>query len=220
MKRIYLGLSISILLTGCMSIGPTKEKATIVNVAVAPPGKNLILDPQLTEFRSNKGKSTVWIKKADKKKGLGDAGSSGDTAFGPEGSARFRFVSKTDDFTSQPGLTQQIKSLSPNTNYEFSLYYSDKKGDRSISQLVFGVENPVGKSLAYKKIHVSDLSSAPKGTAKKGFRQVFVSFNSGLNTEVKVYAKLKISKPSKIDTDYDIGKQTEIRVDEFILMQE
>ncbi|WP_413691504.1 lipoprotein [Psychromonas sp. KJ10-2] len=64
MKKIYLGLTIAALLTGCANTAQTTSTAsnnasTVVAVAS---GDNLIADPQLTEFRSNSGKSDVWKK--------------------------------------------------------------------------------------------------------------------------------------------------------------
>lgn len=221
MKKVYLGLTIAALLTGCASTTtPTStEASTMVKEAAvaAIVGTNLISDPQLTQFRSNSGKSDVWKKEADKNKGLGDAGSSKDTAFDAEGSSRLRFREATDDFTAQPGLSQQVLGLQPNTDYEYSLYYNDKKGENSVSELVFGVTNTLGQSLAAKTVHVSELDDAPQGAVKKRFRQTSLTFNSGSNVSVKVYAKLHITDPSQIDMDGDIGKQTEVRIDEFKL---
>ena len=219
MKRIYLGLTIAALLTGCANTAQTTSTAsnnasTVVAVAS---GDNLIADPQLTEFRSNSGKSDVWKKSANKNAGLGDAGSSKDTAFDEEGSSRLRFVSANDDFSAQPGLTQQVLGLQPNTDYQLSLYYNDKKGDDSISELVFGVDGMTGESLVSKTVHVSELANAPQGAVKKRFKQTAVNFNSGSNVSVTIYAKLHITDPSQIDSSGDIGKQTEVRIDEFKL---
>ena len=219
MKKIYLGLTIAALLTGCASTEQTGSVASEItkSTLISTTAGNLILDPQLTEFRNNSGNSDVWKKSANKNAGLGDAGSSKDTAFDDEGSSRLRFVSSTDDFTAQPGLSQAVVGLQPNTDYEFSVYYNDKKGDESISELVFGANGMAGDSLAMKTIHITELVNAPQGRVKKGFRQALVSFNSGSNAVVTVYAKLHITDPSKIDTSGDIGGQTEVRIDEFKL---
>jgi len=221
MKKIYLGLTIAALLTGCANTAQTTSAASTKADAVVAvtSGENLIIDPQLTEFRSNSGKSDVWKKEADKNAGLGDAGSSKDTTFDEEGSSRLRFVSATDDFTAQPGLTQQVNGLQPNTDYQLSLYYNDKKGDDSISELVFGVNGMTGKSLASKTTHVSELANAPQGAVKKRFKQTVLNFNSGANVSVTIYAKLHITDPSQIDPSGDIGKQTEVRIDEFKLIK-
>jgi len=229
MKKVYLGLTIAALLTGCAntadttksvaaSVAPETTKTAVAIAAVAT-GENLIIDPQLTEFRSNSGKSDVWEKDADKKNGLGDAGSSKDSAFDYEGSSRLRFVAATDDFSAQPGLSQKVLGLKQNTDYQLSLYYSDKKGEMSPSQLVFGVNNIAGQSIVTKTVHVSELANAPQGALKKHFRQTVVNFNSGSNVAVTVYAKLQITDASKIALDGDIGKQTEVRIDEFKLAE-
>jgi len=218
MKKVYLGLAITTLLTGCMSTGQTTKATNTATAAVSAstPG-NLILDPQLTAFRKSGGKSNVWVKIADKNNGLGDTGSSKDSAFDDDGSARVRFISKTDNFSAQPGLYQEVKGLQPNTDYEFSLYYYDKKGNNSPTELVFGADSLKGEPLAIKTVHANELGDAPQGALKKGFRQAAVSFNSGSNTIVKVYAKLKITDTAKINMNGDIGKATEVRIDEFKL---
>ncbi|TEW55551.1 hypothetical protein E2R68_03960 [Psychromonas sp. RZ22] len=220
MKKVYLALSVAALLTGCVSTAPTKTVATATNVQAVTASENLITDPQFTLFRKNKGESDAWVKLTEKDKGIGDAGSSGTTAFGPEGSVRFRFKNATDDFTAQPGVIQTVKGLQANTDYELSLYYNDKKGQGSPSQLIYGVQDLAGKSIATKEVHINDLENAPKGVSDKRFRQTFISFNSGSNTEVKVYAKLNITDPSRIKMDGNIGSQTEVRLDEVILIKE
>lgn len=219
MKKICLGLSAALLLSGCISTKPPKTQATATNVrAVAE--QNLIQDPQFTAFRKDKGESKYWKRINPKNKGIGNAGSSGSTAFDRDGCARFRFMEATDDFTAQPGLYQVVKGLEPNTDYELSLYYNDKKGKRSPSKLVFGVEDKSGDEIAAKEVHVSELKTAPKSKVSRHFKQTFVTFNSGSNTQVKVFAKLKITDPSKIKLDRHIGSETEVRIDEVILMKD
>lgn len=219
MKKICLGLGIAILLTGCISTKPVKTQATAQRVKTLTT-ENLIADPQFTEFRKNKGESKVWLRVNEKDKGLGNAGSSGTTAFDRDGSVRFRFMKESDDFTAQPGVYQIVKGLQPDTDYELSLYYNDKKGKGSISDLVFGVESTSGKVIASKMVHIKDLKEAPKGQTSRQFRQTFLSFNSGANTEIKMFAKLKINDASRIDASKHIGSQTEIRIDEVILIKE
>lgn len=223
MKKICLGLSAAILLSGCALTTPEKTKATAVNVATlatVTKSENLIVDPQFALFRKNKGESKAWIRLTEKGKGIGDAGSSGTTAFGPEGSVRFRFKNPTDDFTAQPGVYQIVKGLQPDSDYELSFYYNDKKGKGSATELIYGVDELAGKSIITKKAHIKELKEAPKGISDTKFRQVFVSFNSGANTEVKVYAKLNLINLPKINMEKHIGSQTEVRLDEVILIKE
>lgn len=209
MKKIYLGLAIATLLTGCVSTGGTPTASA--------PKENLIMDPHLTAFRADNGSSKYWSRNDGKNIGLGDAGTSKSTATGDEGSARLRFTSKTDDFTVEPGITQVVKKVEPNTDYTFSLYFQDKRGNKSVSKLIYGVIDSSGRTLADKKVHVSDVRYNPRGDVDAGFRQTYISFNSGNNTMLSVYAKLHIEDPSKIDLDGDIARQTEVRVDEFKL---
>ncbi|MGV2990190.1 hypothetical protein ACE1OE_21375 [Vibrio sp. E150_011] len=225
MKKVFLGLAIASLLAGCASTddntpaaSETTMAAPVATTVVMTSGANdLISDPQLTQFRSNSGKSDFWRKDADKKNGKGDVGSSKDTAFDDEGSARIRFVSASDDFSSQPGLSQEVSGLKANTDYILSFYYNDKKGADSVSELIAGAKGTDGKILGEKTIHVNDLGDSPKGAVKKSFRQASVEFNTGSQTTAVIYTKMAITDPSKIDMNGDIGKQTEVRVDEYSL---
>lgn len=183
--------------------------------------QNYIQDPQLTEYRSNKGKSDVWISHEKSSQGLGDVGSSKDSAFGEEGSSRIRFKRDVSnhDFTATPGLSQIITGLPKNTNMTYSLYYCDKKGSKSQTSLHYGVRKVVkdnllqGDILAENKVHNKELTDAPKGKKKKCFRQVSVDFNTGNNTQVEVFSLIEV------DTSRtpDLSKELEVRVDEFSL---
>lgn len=205
MKKLPLTLLIAASVAGFSSL------------SIAADANNLIQDPQFSEFRANQSKSDVWVKDADKNAGKGDVGSSKDTAFGDEGSARFRFIDKGDDFSATPGIHQQV-TLEANSNYEYSFYMQDSKGENSISQVEFGVLDASGKPIKSQMVHIKDLASAPKGEVKKSFRQVKMDFNSGSNTSATVYAKLHLNDGTKISSG-DIGKQTEVRVDEFKLIK-
>lgn len=219
MKKIYLSLITATMLAGCSS---TPDQTTSTQTQAVPAitsTQDLIKDSQFTEFRSNNGKSDYWVKHANKNAGLGDVGSSKDTAFGDDGSARLRFVSPNDDFTAQPGLTQQISGLKPNTDYTLSFYYYDNKGINSPSKLMLGLKDSSGKDIASKTIHVSDVMNNPQGEVKKGFKLVTLDFNSGSNNTAELFALLKIIDPDQINKDGDIGKQTEVRIDEFKITQ-
>ncbi|GAM67053.1 alginate lyase precursor [Vibrio sp. JCM 19236] len=225
MKKVYLGLAIAGLLAGCASTSDTASAKKETNAATAATSSvvikssasSLINDPQLTAFRSNSGKSDFWRKEADKNNGKGDVGSSKDSAFDDEGSARIRFISSSDDFSSVPGLSQTVEGLKPNTDYVLSFYLSDKKGANSVSEVLAGATGADGKELGESVIHVSQLSNSPVGEVKKSFRQAQVEFNSGDNTSATIYTRMRITDASAINMDGDIGKQTEVRVDEFAL---
>ncbi|OEF23315.1 hypothetical protein A1QC_12465 [Vibrio rumoiensis 1S-45] len=222
MRKVYLSLVISGVLVGCASTSePEATASTATTSAPAATSTSsalgLIQDNQLTEFRSNNGKSDAWQKLADKSNGKGDVGSSKDTAFGDEGSARIRFVSENDDFTATPGLSQEVSNIEPNTDYILSLYYYDKKGPTSPSELEFGVKSKDGKTIKSTMAHAKDVAMNPQGAVKKGFKQVSVAFNSGSNTTLDIYALMHITDTSGINLDGDIGKQTEVRIDEFKL---
>ncbi|WP_027696599.1 hypothetical protein [Vibrio litoralis] len=211
MKTTVLGLALSSLLMGCAS---TSNDAT-PSATTATQTSSLIQDGQLTDFRANSGSSDVWIKHADKSAGLGDVGSSKDTAFDDEGSARIRFMSENDDFTATPGLTQQVAGLEQNTDYTLSFYYYDNKGNNSPSEIEFGLKDSTGKDIASKTVHARDVAQNPSGSVKSGFKLTTLDFNSGSNTNAQVFLYMSITDPSQIDKNGDIGKQTEVRVDEF-----
>ncbi|OBT13889.1 hypothetical protein A9264_01745 [Vibrio sp. UCD-FRSSP16_10] len=220
MKKVYLALAITGLLAGCATQGnnapATSDAANTAAPVVAVSGKNLVADPQIAEFRANKGQSDVWVKVAKKNDGLGDVGSSKVSAFASdEGSARIRFIGENDDFSATPGLTQQI-NVAPNTDYVFSLYFEDKKGEASPTSLLAGAMGTDGKAISEETFHVSDLGDAPRAD-RSTFRQVTVAFNTGSNTSVSVFAKLKVTDKSALNMGGNIGKQTEVRVDGFSL---
>ncbi|MGR5266113.1 hypothetical protein ACPV5R_00010 [Vibrio astriarenae] len=100
-----------------------------------------------------------------------------------------------------------------------SFYFSDKKGQNSISTIIAGIRDKSGNILEEKPIHISELSHSPRGTNGQSFRRVDINFNSALNESAIVYVKMKITDSSKIDMEGDISKQTEVRLDEFSLTQ-
>lgn len=195
--------------------------ATMFTACLAFSAQAYVQDPQLTEYRADKGKSSVWLSHEDSSGGLGDVGSSKDSAFGDEGSSRFRFKRDVSnhDFNSKPGLSQIVSGLPANTDMSFSLYYCDKKGANSPTQLHFGVREVIpnaplaGTVLADAKAHVKDLALAPQGDNKKCFRQVAVDFNTGNNTQVEIFSLLDVDTSQELSLE----KELEVRVDEFAI---
>lgn len=216
MKKVFLGLAIASLLAGCAATSDNTTAGAMVTSAA--PGTNLVSDSDISTFRANKGTSDVWIKHANKSDGKGDVGSSKVSAFEDEGSIRIRFVDSGDDFSSKPGVSQQVNGLLPNTDYVYSVYYEDRKGGLSESELVAGVMSVEGKVLNEKAFHINDLNSAPQGL-RQSFRQASVAFNSGSNTSAVIYAKMNIVDASALNMNGDIGKETEVRVDQFSVIQ-
>lgn len=222
MKKVYAGLAIAALLTGCASTSTpdNRTEATVKSASEVSSSKNLIRDPQFTKFRASNGGKGAWIKDVPNKAAHGNVSSSKDTAFDDEGSARIRFKAKNPNLYAQPGVSQMVTGLEKNTDYQLSLYYSDKRRNKSYTELIMEVTNKQGDEIARKKVHNSELTGAPRGKVKSHFRQTFLTFNSGNNTTVKISAKLGITDPSQIDLNGDIGKQTEIRVDDFVLIKD
>ncbi|MGY5452811.1 polysaccharide lyase 6 family protein [Agarivorans sp. MS3-6] len=185
-------------------------------------------DGNLGEFRSNSGSSNVWVQHEGDSEGLGDVGSSGDSAFtdtgsSSSGSARVRFKASASnhDFTATPGLSQTVANIPSNTNMSYSLYYCDNKGDDSLSTLHYGVKDDSGIIIAEAFSHVSDLDDAPQGSVKTCFKQVELAFNSADNTTLEVFAFMQIdtsnSDPEIYASEQFTDDELEVRLDEFSL---
>ncbi|GLS91839.1 hypothetical protein GCM10007916_29090 [Psychromonas marina] len=202
-------------------IKPLLITTALLTSSAAFSAQNFVVDPQLTDFRSNQGKSDVWISHEDSKGGLGDVGTSGDTAFDAQGSARIRFKKSVEinDFTATPGLSQTVNGLPKNTDMSYSLYYCDKKGTASPSTLHYGVREVVegapltGKVIADNRVHVRDLGNAPKGDKKDCFSQVTLDFNTGSNASVEIFNQMEVEVGA--NGKPDMHKDVEVRIDEF-----
>ncbi|MBR9727931.1 alginate lyase precursor [Shewanella intestini] len=211
--------------------------ATEANIVLSQPDsvtlKANLIDANLGEFRTASGKSDVWKTYEDDSAGLGDVGSSGDSAFtdtGSEksGSARVRFkkTGTNHDFTSLPGLSQVVSGLPLHTDMSYSLYYCDNKGENSLSSLHFGAREVDGTPIVDSYAHVKDLGDAPQGNVKSCFKQVTTQFNTGESASIEVFAVMEINKDGQL-TDDDIyahsqftSNELEVRLDEFSLTYE
>ncbi|GDY25320.1 hypothetical protein AHAT_12100 [Agarivorans sp. Toyoura001] len=192
--------------------------AGILGTCIVLSAHAYVQDPQLTNYRADKGKSAVWLSHEDSSNGLGDVGSSKDSAFEGEGSSRFRFKRDVSNhnFSAMPGLSQLVRDLPANTDMVFSLFYCDKKGNSSPTQLYFGVREVgdaslTGNMLAETRAHVRDLADAPQGENKKCFRQVSIDFNTGDNNQVEIFSLLEVDT----STTPSLDKELEVRVDAF-----
>jgi len=200
---------------------PILITAGLLTTSLSLFAQNYVQDAQLTEYRSSQGKGKIWISHEDSKGGLGDVGTSGDTAFDAKGSSRIRFKASvaSHDFSSKPGLTQVLSGLPANTDMSYSLYYCDKKGPSSPSTLYFGVREVVegapltGKVIAETRVHTKDLGDAPQGAIKDCFRQVSLDFNSGANVNVEIFSLMEVAVGA--DGKPDMTKDVEVRIDEF-----
>ncbi|WP_163132582.1 polysaccharide lyase 6 family protein [Agarivorans sp. Alg241-V36] len=186
-------------------------------------------DGNLGEFRSNSGSSDAWVQHEDSSGGLGDVGSSGDTAFSDSGSAssgsariRFKSSESNHDFTATPGLSQTVANIPLNTDLQLSMYYCDNKGDNSLSTLHYGVKDSTGAIIAQAFAHVKDLDDAPQGDIKSCFKQVSLGFDSANNSSIEVFAFMQIDTASYTDAQIYAHEQftddeVEVRIDEFAL---
>lgn len=211
--------------------------ACLLSSSFAIAEQNYIQDNQLSDYRADSGYSEVWISHERSDEGLGDVGSSKDSAFGGEGSARYRFKHDQDnnDFTAKPGLSQVITGLPTHTDFTYSLYVCDKKGTKSQTRIYFGVRTIVeddlltddvrevkdislsGALIKASRVHNSEfageLSDAKRGAKKKCFRQVSLDFNTGVHSNVEIFALLDVHTTGTPD----LSKDLQIRVDEFSL---
>ncbi|CAM3186024.1 chondroitinase-B domain-containing protein [Vibrio rarus] len=201
---------------------------TKVNVSLKVPGNVKtsvkVADADFSDYYEDTANS-IWTETDGSTKGLGDVGGSKDSAFSGKGSVRLRFKFDDDavnDFTKTPSVAQVINGIPANTDMTFSVYYCDKMGDSSLANLKFGAQTATGDAIdnAVTVVHNKDLANAPKGSNKDCFKQAKVSFNSGDNTSVKLFAALQVKPEDQTkvqsDSNYTNGK-FEVRLDNFAL---
>ncbi|MPW37167.1 polysaccharide lyase 6 family protein [Vibrio sp. B1Z05] len=170
------------------------------------------------------GISSDWDTVENDSAGFGDVGSSSDSAISGK-SARIRFKDNKDDdlndlneYTATPGISQKITDIPVNKDMTFGLYYSDQKGDDSVTTLHIGLKDSLGNILKEERVHVRDLDDAAQGTNKSHFKQVSLDFNNGDNTEVEIFAYMEIDTTDMTAvTAQQEGDELEVRVDEFTL---
>ncbi|AWB68958.1 polysaccharide Lyase [Saccharobesus litoralis] len=134
--------------------------------------------------------------------GIGQVQDSSNSASGADGSIKFKYDStKGDNGTPHdPYIAQEIDVLA-NTDYTLSMYVLEKSNKDA--QVKYGVyTTDIANILASHIADVSQLGDAPKGD--DSFRQTTLTFNSGTNTKLTVFAQYQ-------------GDGSEIRVDDFSL---
>lgn len=187
-----------------------------------------IVDADLGQFKTDGGKSDDWVFVEDSDAGLGDVGSSSDSAFNDDaannGSARVRFKADVavHDFTATPGLSQMLTEVPTGVDLTYGLYYCDKKGDDSLTTLHYGVKDSAGDVIAQSTAHVKDLEDAPEGSVKDCFKQVTLDLDNNTYTDMEIFAYIVVDTVNNSDdviyaseqfTDDDL----EVRLDEFSL---
>ncbi|USD62144.1 polysaccharide lyase 6 family protein [Vibrio sp. SCSIO 43140] len=211
----------------------TAQSDSVVSLVLAMPDSVTvfadIIDHQLGQWRADSGSSEVWKTYEGSADGLGDVGSSGDSAFndaaGGNGSARIRFKDSesSHDFDSKPGMSQIVDELPTNTDMTYALYYCDNKGDSSLSTLYYGVRLPgEGSIVAHARAHVKDLDEAPRGSVKDCFRQVTLDFNTQDYDSLELFALMEIdttnfTSEQILASDQYTDNELEVRIDEFSL---
>ncbi|CAM3206446.1 chondroitinase-B domain-containing protein [Vibrio rarus] len=181
-----------------------------------------VVDADFSDYKN--GHKEGWTEHKDN----ADVGSSSDSAFSAGGSARMRFKHSddaTNDFTSEPSISQVVTGLPENTDVTFSIYYCNQmKDDAHLASLHFGAREVAKTSLAGNilseaNVHTSDLKNAPSGSKKDCFKKATTSFNTGANTSVEIFAGMAVAandidavKASAAYNNGDSGK-FEIRVD-------
>ncbi|WP_035387370.1 polysaccharide lyase 6 family protein [Ferrimonas senticii] len=186
-----------------------------------------VADHNFAEFKANKGSSNVWITDEDSDNGLGDVGSSGDSAFSdqPENaSARIRFkkTSINHDFESKPGLSQLVSNVPQNTDITLSLYICDSKGPDSLTTVQVTATGNDGQLLAKADFHAADIENNPSGSVKDCFKQVKLPFNSGSNQQVTIGAHLIVdtknySSEEILTHEQFTNDELQVRLDHFVL---
>lgn len=186
-----------------------------------------VVDGNMDNWKNDSGSLGVWDTVEDSDGGLGDVGSSSDSAF-DGGSARIRFKTSEGnihDFTATPSISQSISGVATGVDLTYSLYYCDKKGDDSLSTLYYGVKDGSGNILVDARAHVSELDDAPEGSNKDCFKQVTLTVEDNSATDVEIFATMEIDTVTmSSDTGGElytheqyIDDDLEVRVDEFVL---
>ncbi|GEA52002.1 hypothetical protein VIN01S_28060 [Vibrio inusitatus NBRC 102082] len=164
------------------------------------------------------GISDFWTTEEDSNAGKGDVGSSSDSAFSSK-SARVRFKdNELNDYSATPGISQQITGIPVNTDMIFGLYYSDQKGDESVTTLHFGLKDSDGVVFAEQRVHVSELDDAAQGTNKSHFKQVSLDLNSSSHTDAEIFAYIEIDTSDMTAVEAQQSEdELEVRLDAFTL---
>ncbi|MDO6746425.1 polysaccharide lyase 6 family protein [Gilvimarinus sp. 1_MG-2023] len=156
--------------------------------------------------------------------GLGNVGSSNNSAFGDKGSVQLGY-SYPEDENSTPTLYQIIDGVLPNTEYTLSMYLLVKSTSNSTA--TFGAQNEAGSVTLGEKIADYDQleSSGAPESSEDGYYQASMTFNSGDNTSVRIFAQFNAesiaNNPGGTEQmDSDTRKIYELRVDNFELTYE
>lgn len=141
--------------------------------------------------------------------GIGQVQDSDNSASGSNGSIKFKYNSGEDSGTPHNPYIAQTVIVEPNSNYTLSIYNLYKE-DNDNSSLIFGVSDNTDVTISSdwivnKDSVYSSLESAGNDKGDDNFYKDTLSFNSGSQTSVTVFAQYKSSTGD------------EIRVDEFEL---
>ncbi|MCX2795496.1 hypothetical protein OQJ62_11245 [Microbulbifer thermotolerans] len=132
--------------------------------------------------------------------GIGQVQDSSNSASGADGSIKFKYNAEDSGSPNEPRISQTVNVVAY-TDYTLSMYILEKNG--SDAKVKFGVLSSDGSTVVAEKLSdYSTLSGAPKGD--DSFRQDLITFNSGNNTSLTIFAEYQ-------------GSGSEVRVDDFRL---
>ncbi|MDU0111880.1 chondroitinase-B domain-containing protein [Psychrosphaera aquimarina] len=162
-----------------------------------------ILNPDFDDGQEN------WI--VVEGTGIGQVQDSSNSSGGNDGSIKFKYNSDDSGTPHNPYIAQTV-SVQPNSEYKLSIY-NLYKSDGNASSVLFGVATDTDVTvetnvLASKNSVYSTLKSTGNTKGDDSFYQDTLTFNSGANTSLTVFAQFKSTDGS------------EIRVDEFDLSHE
>lgn len=140
--------------------------------------------------------------------GIGQVQDSSNSSGGADGSIKFKYNSDDSGTPNDPYIAQTV-AVEANTDYTLSIY-NLYKSDNNESSIVFGASASTditdsASFVAQKDSIYSELKSAGTDKGDDSFYQDMLSFNSGDNTSLTVFAQFKTTTGA------------EIRVDEFEL---
>ncbi|WP_105901328.1 hypothetical protein [Vibrio gangliei] len=218
MKKLYLALAVAGLLAGCSS---NDDQAPVNTTPVPAMGK--VADGAFTRFALNNNTSGAWIVHENAELGQGKVEATTLTASGDAGAIRLYYPSVGPSSVLPmmgPGVSQIIPNIEPDADYVLTVYYRDEKGEESPNILELGVKDMGVGSLNGNVIRVKEFTNEDidsDGDDTNGFRKVTMAFNSGSNTTLEVYALTHLANTDNLDSNNDIGLQTEVFLDDIYL---
>lgn len=137
--------------------------------------------------------------------GIGQVQDSSNSAGGADGSIKFKWNASDDTGNPHNPYIAQTLNVEPNTNYNLSIYNLYKEDDND-SSIIFGASTNADITstsdwLSSKDSLYSALKNAETTKGDDSFYKDELSFNTGANTSVTIFAQFKSTKGTEIRVD-------------------